>query len=261
MLITLTSDFGLVDGYVGVLKAVILSIAPQAAIVDISHNIPAWDIRSANWVLRNSCHYFPAGTIHVAVVDPGVGSARRPILLKGRQGIFIGPDNGIFSFVAEEDETMEAFELTESKFWLPEVSSSFHGRDIFAPVAAHLSCGVTPAETGKRIESASLVKLSTRNLTRSCRQVAGAVVYVDYFGNLITNLPAAAIEGGIECKVGDVVVAGPGVSYSSVAPGTLSAFVGSHGFLEVAVCQGRADKVLKAGVGTKVSVALRDEVV
>ncbi len=153
-IITLTTDFGLSDGYVGAMKGVILGIAPAAHLVDLSHEIAPQDVRQAAHVLADAVPYFPAGTVHLAVVDPGVGSARRPLLITTPRAAFVGPDNGLFTFILGTAKT-QAWALDQPGYWLPEISRTFHGRDIFAPVAAHLACGVPPEMLGSPITDAA----------------------------------------------------------------------------------------------------------
>lgn len=250
-LITLTTDFGTADGYVGIVKGVIMSICENACIIDISHDISAWNISAAAWVLSNSHPYFPKGTVHVAVVDPGVGSKRRPILIESRDQVFIGPDNGIFSFIIQE-EGAKAYELTESKYWMPEVSTSFHARDLFAPVAAHFASGISADKLGQQTDVDSLVRLPSRDLRIKPKRVEGSVAYVDRFGNLITNITKEHCRNQALCQIGKRSIGRIGQSYSHAEQGAPIAFIGSHGYLEIAVSQGRADEKLDAGVNTPV---------
>ena len=251
-IITLTTDFGTADGYVGIVKGVILSICENAKIVDISHEIPPWNISAAAWVLANSHSYFPKQTVHVAVVDPGVGSKRRPILIEAKDQVFIGPDNGIFSSVLQDNADAKVFELTESKYWMPEVSHSFHARDLFAPVAAHFASGVSSANLGRAVDLDSLVRLPSRELRVNPKRVEGSVSYVDRFGNLITNIKKDQVRTAALCQVGKRSIGRIGQSYSWAEQGAPIAFIGSHGYLEIAVSQGRADEKLDAGVNTPV---------
>ena len=251
-IITLTTDFGNVDGYVGIVKGVILSICETAKIIDISHDIPAWNINAAAWVLGNSQPYFPKGTIHLGVVDPGVGSKRRPILIESKGQVFIGPDNGIFSLIVQDDSEAKSYELTESKYWMPEVSHSFHARDLFAPVSAHFASGVSADKLGQSIGADTLVYLPSRELRIKPKRVEGSVAYVDRFGNLITNIKKDNVRNAALCQVGKRSIGRIGQSYSWAEQGAPIAFIGSHGFLEIAVSQGRADEKLDAGVNTPV---------
>src|SRR6266849_5174353 len=186
-IITLVTDFGSQDFFVGAMKGVILSINPQAIIVDITHEIPAQDIEAAAFNLLATYKDFPAATIHVAVVDPGVGSTRRPILIECGAQFFVGPDNGIFSWICERDETIRAIHLTNEKFFRHPVSATFHGRDIFAPVAAALASGVAVKDFGD--EASDYVRLdSLLPEVASDGSIDGRVIHIDRFGNCITNL-------------------------------------------------------------------------
>lgn len=252
--ITLTSDFGLADGFVGTIKGVILSIAREALIVDLSHEVKPWDIASAAWIIGNCYQYFPPGAIHVVVVDPGVGTSRRLLALASSSGTFIGPDNGVFSLVVDQLTDLSAWTLTNEKFWLPSVSSTFHGRDILAPVAAALSNGVRPDELGPRIDTGSLVRLPKPPLVTTGDGISGAVVYVDIFGNLITNIKAESLAADDICLIDGRPIGSPVLTYGQAGQGRAAAIIGSHGYLEIGVNQGRACEVLSCGVGKVVEV-------
>lgn len=251
-IVTLTTDFGTLDGYTGIVKAVILGICDSVSIVDLSHDLPPWNVSAAAWVIGNSYPYFPKEAIHVAVVDPGVGSKRRAIAIEALGQYFIGPDNGIFSYVLYASEKVKAYELTEEKYWLKELSSSFHARDLFAPVAGHLASGVEMEKLGPELHPDSLIKLPARELKVKQNRVEGSVAYVDRFGNLITNIKKDFVRNSALCQVGKRSIGRIGHSYSSGDHGMPIAFIGSHGFLEIAVSQGRADEKLDAGVNTPV---------
>ena len=252
-IITLTTDFGYEDGYVGVVKGVILKICSLARIVDLSHEIQPWNISAASWILANSFSYFPEGTVHVAVVDPSVGSRRRFLLLDAGGHYFIGPDNGIFSGVLSMvTDEIRAFELTEKSYWLPEVSTSFHARDVFAPVAAHFIAGVSADKFGNEVSADSLSHLPAREPKLKQDRLEGSVVYVDRFGNLITNIKRDFVRTASLCQVGKRSIGRIGQTYASAEQGAPVAFVGSHGYLEIAVTQGRANEKLDAGVNTPV---------
>lgn len=253
-IITLTTDFGYEDGYVGVVKGVILRICPEARTVDLSHEIQPWNISAASWIVSNSYPYFPKGSVHVGVVDPGVGSKRRFLLIEAGGHFFIGPDNGIFSGILTLNNGGEvrAYELKESEYWLPDISNSFHARDVFAPVAAHFVAGVSIEKLGTEISLDSLVHLPTREIKTKEGRLEGSVVYVDRFGNLITNIKRDLVKTASLCQVGKRSIGRIGQTYGSAEQGAPIAFVGSHGFLEIAVSQGRADEKLDAGVNTPV---------
>ena len=191
--ITLLTDFGTRDGYVGAMKGVLRRLAPQAQIIDISHDIPPQDIHQAAFVLRSILPYFPEDTIHVVVVDPGVGSERRPVAVIGEQASFVGPDNGVFTPVYESQPAAEIFELRNPAYHLPEVSATFHGRDIFAPVAAHLANGVAPEMLGPRVDDPVRLLLP-QALRLADGSLQGTLQAVDHFGNCISNIPGAVGE-------------------------------------------------------------------
>ena len=186
-IVALLTDFGVSDGYVGIMKGVILGIAPETALVDISHDIPPQGIRAGAFVLKAASPYFPPGTIFVAVVDPGVGSERRIIAVRTPRAFYVGPDNGVLSWALQREDVQETINVTESGYWLPDVSRTFHGRDIFAPVAAHLAAGLPISRLGERIEDPVILPLPAPHL-ESDQVVRGEVIYVDRFGNLITDI-------------------------------------------------------------------------
>lgn len=253
-LITLTTDFGTCDGYVGVVKGVIAGICDSVRIIDLTHELQAWNIAAGAWIIANSFKYFPDATIHMAVVDPGVGSKRRALAIAAHNQYFIGPDNGLFSDVLNIQSVSEvrAYELNVDKYWRSEVSSTFHARDLFAPVAAHLASGITLDQAGTQVDLASLVRLPLRNLKIKNNRVEGCVVYIDRFGNLITNIGKEYVQNAALCQVGKKSVGRIGTTYSSGEVGSPIAFVGSHGYLEIAISQGRADEKLGAEVNTPV---------
>lgn len=252
-IITLTSDFGQADGYVGTMKGVILGLAPAARLVDLSHEVAPQDIRQAGHILRQAAPYFPAGTIHLAVVDPGVGSARRPLLVATPQAAFVGPDNGLFTFALEQPDA-QAYVLDRPEAWLPQISRTFHGRDIFAPVAAHLALGVAPTELGSPIhDAARLAQAAPQRLGNDC--IVGAVAYVDRFGNLISDVPAAWLAAGAwACEIAGRDLGTLVASYAEADPGALLALVSSGGTVEVAVRDGSAARVLGLGVGATLTL-------
>ena len=270
-LITLTTDFGPRDGYVAAMKGVILGICPDASIVDVSHDIEPQDVAQAALVLSSVAPYFPAHAIHVAVVDPEVGSDRRPLLLTATRGRYVGPDNGIFTHVLAEwglvapempvgDEAVPveaqlpggcaAFILDRPEFWLSPLSRTFHGRDLFAPVAAYLALGTSPEELGTETGHVDVLPLPRPRKGRG--RVDGNVIHVDRFGNLVTNirLDGAPTEVGVE--VAGRTISGLSPSYRE--GGELLAIIGSHGYLEVAWWRDSAARKLGAKVGTPVTV-------
>ena len=288
-IITLTSDFGWRDGYVAAMKGVILRICPDATLVDVSHDMPPHDIVHAAFVLGSACPLFPSETVHVAVVDPGVGTARHPLLLTTPSGTYLAPDNGLLTYVlmvsglsrepeaeglsdagvrrtrgrvpkwaddaimnpvpVSVPEGCSAYRLDREEYWLKPLSNTFHGRDLFAPVAAHLASGVAPEELGEAL--AEVVCLDIRRPVKQGNAVLGRVIHVDRFGNLITNIRVADVaEARVTVEIEDAVIVGLSTSYGD-AEGLL-AIVGSHGYLEVARRDGNAAQHLGAGVGTAV---------
>jgi S-adenosylmethionine hydrolase len=258
-IITLTTDFGTQDGFVGAMKGVILSVNPKALIVDITHEIEAHDVYSAAFTLRNSCRSFPKGTIHLAVVDPGVGSRRKPMLLHTERYFFLGPDNGVFSFVVEEGEKVNAFELTESKYFLTPPSHTFHGRDIFGPVAGYLSLGIDPGEFGPELHDCVKISLPSPIVSKS--KIEGQIIHIDRFGNLITNIDAVSVDalrtrGDVRIDVGSITLKNIAHSYSEVDEGSPLALMGSSGFLEIAVNRGNAHEKLGLKRGDRIRMEL-----
>lgn len=256
-LITLTTDFGNTDGYPGVVKGVILSIAPCATIVDISHDVPSYDIHHAAWLLLCSRPYFPRDAIHVAVVDPQVGSGQKRLLVLTEQGIFILPDNGLISLVLKESEPFRAFVLDKPQYHLESVSSTFHARDIFAPVAAYLANGAAPDEVGTELapdavshgeERLSLPDPSGADVK------AGRVVHIDKFGNVITNIGGSLGEGKFEVLVDGKTVGMVYPDYQSIPYGMTGAVPASHGFIEIARYKEPASAVIAFNKGSNVIV-------
>jgi S-adenosyl-L-methionine hydrolase (adenosine-forming) len=257
-IITLLSDFGLEDGYVAAMKGVIAGFAPEAGLVDITHLVPPQDVAFGRFRLLTAAPYFPAGTVHLAVVDPGVGTARRAVAVQSRSGSwFVGPDNGLLLGALDADPPVAAVELTDPGAWRTTTpSATFHGRDIFAPVAARLARGMALEALGSGVAPASLVRLELRPWVKIAGGVRGSVQAVDRFGNLITNIPETLLDGHrvwLATTAGHVL---PGHrTYGEVAAGKALALVGSHGFVEVAVHHGEARRVLGVGVGDPVEVS------
>ncbi|MBW4488773.1 MAG: SAM-dependent chlorinase/fluorinase [Trichocoleus desertorum ATA4-8-CV12] len=260
-LVTLLTDFGLSDVYVGVMKGVIAGISPGVRVIDLTHEVPPQDVVAARFCLLNAYPYFPLGTVHVAVVDPGVGSVRRAIAVGLEEGFLVGPDNGLFGGVLSRHTAIAAVELTNAQFWRSgQPSSTFHGRDIFAPVAAHLASGVALQELGPAIDLQSLVQLPFPSCRSVGNRIWGCVQYCDRFGNLITNIPASAVMG----KAWTVVVGDREIvavsSYSDRPSGELLALVGSHGWVEVAVNGGSAQARLQLGYDDAVEVVFDTDI-
>lgn len=241
-IITLTTDFGNKDHYVGSMKGVIYSINPDAIISDVTHEIPAHDVFSAAFILRSFIPYFPRQTIHMVVVDPGVGSGRKPIVLEADEKFFVGPDNGVFTYVILGSDSSRAYEISNPKYFLPRVSYTFHGRDIFAPVAAHLSLGVSIEDLGERLLNPFALQITEPEI--GDREIVGDVIFEDAFGNLITNIPGGMVHSGSRLYVCDIVINGLSKSYSEAPEGELLAIIGSSGFLELSVNQGRASDMI-----------------
>jgi hypothetical protein len=238
------TDFGSRDHYAGVMKGVILGINPNARIVDITHEVEKYDIFEAAFKLLSYYTYFPQGTVHVAVVDPGVGGERRPIAVEAGGYFFVGPDNGLFSPVLDSVDNPRVVEITNAAYMLGNVSRTFHGRDIFAPAAAHLSSGVDICELGD--PAADPVSLDVPEPAVKGNEISGVVLYEDSFGNLVTNIPGGAIKPGSRVYVDGYVLDRISGSYGEAGKGELLAIIGSAGLLEISVNQGSAKAFLGA---------------
>jgi S-adenosylmethionine hydrolase len=252
--ITLTTDFGARDAYVAAMKGVILDTCPGVRIVDVTHEVRPQAIAEAAYVLASAAPYFARGTVHVVVVDPGVGTSRRAIAVKTARAFYVAPDNGALTLALEKDPARAVVHLTDRRYHLPWVSATFHGRDVFAPAAAHLACGTTLGEMGESIPSADMETLDVARVDLSGRGPWEAeVLHVDRFGNLITNVRmarAGASDGGeLVIEAGGARIEGLRRTFGEVAPGALVAYVGSSGYLEVAVRGGNAADVLRLDVG------------
>jgi S-adenosylmethionine hydrolase len=273
-MITLTTDFGVQDAYVGVMKGVILRIAPEARLVDLSHGIPPHDISRGAYVLCSALPYFPRETVHLAVIDPGVGTDRRAIAVRTPEATFVGPDNGLFTYVLSEVDGWEAVELTSADYRLEHISPVFHGRDIFAPAAAHLVVGVDLRRMGPPVTDPVLLPLPGLTVARG--QVTGDVVHADRFGNLTTSVgrltwdgdrltltpafrrrstPGARFDAGrATVEVAGQRLTGVHRTYGALQVGEPAAVVGSTGFLEISVRQGNAAQQLGVQIGDPVVV-------
>ncbi len=251
-LITLTTDFDLVDSYVAVMKGVILTIAPDARIIDITHQIAPQDVRAAAYILSTAVPYFPPDAIHIVVVDPGVGSARRPIAIQTGQIRLVGPDNGVFTSVLAAAEQPAVVHLDNPRFWRPAVSHTFHGRDIFAPVAAHLAAGVPLRDLGSPIDDPVLLD-SEPPVRLDNGVLRGQIIHVVRFGNLISNIPASWLAGGDwTIRIAGHDLHGVHTSYAGVDKGRLVALVTSNDTLEIAVRDGSAAQRLQVAAGEPV---------
>jgi len=259
--ITLLSDFGLKDRYAAQMKAVILSICPKATIVDISHQVERHNLRMGAFILASAAPYFPDGTIHVAVVDPGVGGKRRPILIATTRSFYVGPDNGLLLLAAKSHEINKVYHIVERRFMADKISATFHGRDIFAPVAAHIANGVEPSRIGRVVTDFVVPDYSEAKIERGA--VDCEVVHIDGFGNVVTNLHSrdlgkTAVRYGSLFKLkhkGKSVGLKLCRTYSDVHVGALQALIGSHGFLEIAVNQGSAAKRLEVTQASKLKLS------
>lgn len=259
-IITLTTDFGLQDYYVGALKGVMLNIAPDIRLVDISHEIPPQDIMAGAWVMQNSAPLYPDHTVHLVVVDPGVGTKRKPIALKIKDHYFVGPDNGIFSLLTQNNP-FQAVHLTNPDYWQPTQSNTFHGRDIFAPVAAHLSTGVRLNDLGEPLDELETYRWASPIADQD--GLEGWIVHIDKFGNLVTNLDAALIDetigdSDIKIYVGNTILTEIVTTFNNAVGGEPVAYIGSSGKLEVAVNKGDAREMLGIKKGAQISLVLQD---
>ena len=253
-IITLTTDLGLTDAYVAAMKGVILSINPEAKLVDICHTIKPQNIIQAAFVLSRAYPFFPQGTIHVVVVDPGVGTQRRAIILSTKSASFVAPDNGVLSYVTQQSSVWEAVAITRPQFWRSTVSPTFHGRDIFAPVAARLSLGLPLTDFGEVITSVAMLPLP-QPYQAADGSIIGHVIHIDSFGNLITDIKNDNLPKGkpaVTIEVGNQLISGLSRTYAEGSE--LLALIGSDGYLEIAVKEGNASALLDAKVGDEVRI-------
>jgi S-adenosylmethionine hydrolase len=253
MNIALLTDFGTTDYFVGVMKGVILSINDKAHIIDITHEIPPQDIRSAGFTLNACYRYFPAKTIFVAVVDPGVGSDRRAILVETPEYYFIAPDNGLLSFMFDRENNFRVFEITNDEFFCQPVSRTFHGRDIFSPVAAHLSNGISPNAFGHQIKD--YVYNKTEKPTRIDKETIEAeIIQIDRFGNLVTNLKMEDLPENFTLEINRKKINKLQEYFAAAELGEIFMIFGSAGLLEVVAFRDSAQNILKVKVGQKVFI-------
>ncbi|MGH9430120.1 MAG: SAM hydrolase/SAM-dependent halogenase family protein [Terriglobia bacterium] len=260
--ITLTTDFGLSDHFVGTMKGVILNINPAARIIDISHQINSHDVFDGAFTLLQAYRYFPSGAIHMAIVDPGVGSARRPIIARSGRYTFVAPDNGVLSLIYEEEETVEVREITASHYFLSPLSHTFHGRDVFSPIAAWLSKGVEPAKFGEPITN--FVRFSSpKPKPLGDHRFQGVVLKIDKFGNLITNFCTRQFPALLEknppvlkMSIGQHEITKLSLSFTDGQPNELLAMVGSSGFIEISTNRGSAAELVQAGRGAEILLTL-----
>lgn len=246
--IALITDFGTSDYYVGAIKGVILSINENANIVDISHEIEPQNIASASYALRACYENFPPKTIFVAIVDPGVGSARRAILVKQNDYFFVAPDNGLLSFVFNAAKDILTVELTNEEFFLSEISRTFHGRDVFAPVAAHLSNGIDPKRFGAAIKDYVCIP-ENKPRVLSENEIEGAIINIDRFGNIVTNFTKEDAKDAFFLKINGRIIDTQCEHYSQAADSEVFMIWGSAGYLEISAFQASAAKILKTRIG------------
>lgn len=265
--IAFLSDFGLTDNYVGVVKGVILNIAPKATIIDLTHDIWRHNIRQAAFVLLSSVGYFPKGTIFLAIVDPGVGSERNILAIQTKDYYFIGPDNGVFSMLWKDYPIEKVFSITNRKWMLPNISSTFHGRDIMAPAIAHLAIGADIKEFGTEINPNSLIKLPEPKVRIDHNKMCHAeIISIDKFGNLISTITKKHFD---ECntntdikntqyifEINNVKVYGLSNTYSDVSTREFVVYFGSCGYLEVAVRDGNAAMLTEARIGHEITARI-----
>ncbi len=255
-IITLTTDFGLTDPFVGVMKGIILSIAPESTIVDLTHAVSPQDIVAGALAVESAVGYFPPGTIHVAVVDPGVGSERPSIAVETNSAIYVGPDNGLFTLALARQSVKRMISVENPRYFLPEVSATFHGRDMFAPVAAHLSTGIRLEALGPSLDGICALELP--GLVIQASRILSEVLSIDRFGNLVTGITLAHLSDW-NAELARITVAGAeagGIhtTYSEVEAGSPLAYIGSGGRLEIGIRNGSAAQVFGAGRGTIIEV-------
>jgi S-adenosyl-L-methionine hydrolase (adenosine-forming) len=256
-IISLTTDFGLRDPYVAEMKGAIIGVCPDAAIVDLTHGVEKFNVRTGAFMLASAAPYFPKGTVHIAVVDPYVGTSRRPIIVQTERAFFVGPDNGLLILAAEVQGIKQMRQIETRRLMLAHVSNTFHGRDIFAPVAAHLANGIALEEFGPQITE--VVKPEFMKVTRTQGILLGEILHVDDFGNLVTNIHVKEIaEFGPEIQV-EVASYTPqpmklSTTYAEAKPKEPLALIGSHTYLEIALNQGNAAVKFGAKAGDKIRV-------
>ena len=263
-IITLLTDFGTDDEYVGLMKGVILSINPRATIVDLTHQISRQDIVQAAFAIHSGYHFFPEGTVHLIVVDPGVGTDRGLLALKLKNHIFIAPDNGVLTLLLREENVSSLNLITNSVYFRRPVSQTFHGRDVIAPVGAHITKGLEVNELGPKMDLKKAICLDSLGARRTEKgEIKGQVVVIDHFGNMITNIKSEQLteclsadsRHAIRIKIGSTVIRGLSDSYAGARSNSPLALVGSRGYLEIAINKGSAAQCLNAAKGDTVRVA------
>ena len=261
-IISLLTDFGLKDPYAAEMKAVILSLCPNARIIDITHLIEKFNVRTGAFVLASATPYFPKGTIHVAVIDPEVGTKRRALLMETEEAFYIGPDNGVLVLAAKKQKVKHVYSITNKQYLLRKVSHTFHGRDVFAPAAAHLANGCRPDDFGPEIRDYLVPEFAEPQLKQN--KLTGQVLHIDDFGNIITNIVKDQLEkmganqgSKLRIKLAKKVIAiRLGSAYDEVKAKTALALIGSHDFLEISMNQSNASKRLKSKIGDDVTLSL-----
>ena len=258
--IALLTDFGLEDGYPGIMKGVVLGIAPEARFIDITHLIPAQDVATGAWILHTAWRYFPAGTTFLSVVDPGVGTGRKPIALLADDRYFVGPDNGLFSYVLSTAQSLSAVQLDRAGYHLTSPSQTFAGRDIFAPCAAHLAAGVPLEELGSLLDPRTLITIASRQPSMRDGSVTGSIVHSDHFGNLITSFGPILAEEILQSPTSILIIGNRTISAraSTFAAGPVDEpflFKDSSGYLAIAVRDASAATRLDAHRGDQVRIS------
>jgi len=262
--IGLLSDFGLRDSYVAEMKAVILSIFPEARLLDISHQIRKFDVRMGAFVLASAARSFPDGSIYLAVVDPGVGSERRPLIVQSNRSLYVGPDNGLLMLSAAGEGLRSVYCIEDQKYLRGAVSATFHGRDVFARIVGDLASGVSPLQIGFEVKD--YVKPEFHRPTISRDSIDCEVLHVDDFGNVVTNVDASSIEK-TDLTLGGVLILTVGRkrlrlvfirTYNEIPEGTLGCLIGSHGFLEIAMRMKDASKLIRVAPGSELKIRLSD---
>jgi len=257
-LITLTSDFGLKDPYVAQMKGVFLSINPKATLVDLTHSVEKYNIRHGAFMLASAAPFFPKGTVHLAVVDPGVGTERRAIVIQTKQAFFVGPDNGVLMLSAQNQGIKHIYQITNPKFILSQVSNTFHGRDIFAPVAAYLDNGVTPSAFGPELTDAVEPKFVI--VKKKANYFVGEILHIDGFGNIVSNITTheASFAKTVKVKLSNqkhqLLFC---KTYGQAKLNQAIALFGSHGFLEIALNQGNAAENFSVKVGDAIEIEFK----
>ena len=263
--ITLLTDFGTADEYVGVMKGVMLSICPAVSIVDISHQLEPQDVAQAAYLVPAYYHFFPEGTIHIVIVDPGVGSQRAILAVHFHKHYFITPDNGVLSLLLRDQKSDTIIEVNQSEYFLEPLSATFHGRDIFAALGAHMACGIKIGALGSKRQIEEIVYLNdlTCQVTES-GELIGKIVSIDRFGNLISNIDAIRLRDFCQSKpskqihitIGSLTIRGMAKTYADAAQGAPLALIGSRGYLEIALNCANAQQRLKAFKGDRVRITL-----